>query len=83
MKELLEEINSLSKEKSEDDQGCLVPTDQVEQSLKLLADLKLEESLGGEIISKLSDPEGAQIKLIFFIALLFAIYILDFSNGQL
>ncbi|XP_076265791.1 dynactin subunit 2 [Rhynchophorus ferrugineus] len=65
MKELLEEMNTLSKEKSEDDQGCLIPTDQVEQSLKLLADLKLEESLGGEIISKLSDPEGTQIKKLF------------------
>ncbi|XP_030750200.1 dynactin subunit 2 [Sitophilus oryzae] len=62
MKELLEEVNNLSKDKSDATQDCLVPTEQVEQSLKLLADLKLEESLGEEIVSKITDPEGAQIK---------------------
>ncbi|XP_050310118.1 dynactin subunit 2 [Anthonomus grandis grandis] len=62
MNELLEEVNDLNKGKEGDALNCLVPTEQVEQSLKLLADLKLEESLGEELIAKISDPEGAQIK---------------------
>ncbi|KAJ8917754.1 hypothetical protein NQ315_005205 [Exocentrus adspersus] len=61
MKELLEEINEATKTK-EKEVDCLVSTQQVEQSLKTLADLKLEEQLGEEIISKMSDPQGAQIK---------------------
>lgn len=62
MKELLEEVNSLGKDKDDAQLNCLVPTEQVEQSLKLLADLKLEETLGEEVVQKISDPEGAQIK---------------------
>lgn len=62
MKELLEEVNSLGKDKDDAQLDCLVPTEQVEQSLKLLADLKLEETLGEEVVQKISDPEGAQIK---------------------
>ncbi|ENN70750.1 dynactin subunit 2 [Dendroctonus ponderosae] len=62
MKELLEEVNSLTVNKDEGKLDCLVPTDQVEQSLKLLADLKLEETLGEELIAKISDPEGSQVR---------------------
>lgn len=62
MKELLEDVNNLNKDKGDKKLDCLVPTEQVEQSLKLLADLKLEETLGEELIAKISDPEGAQIK---------------------
>ncbi|XP_066260880.1 dynactin subunit 2 [Euwallacea similis] len=62
IKELLEEVNNLGKAKEDEKLDCLVPTDQVEQSLKLLADLKLEETLGEELIAKISDPEGTQIK---------------------
>lgn len=63
MKELLEEINE-TKDKNKEEINCLVSTQQVEQSLKTLADLKLEEQLGEEIISKISDPQGAQIKYV-------------------
>lgn len=62
MKELLEDVNNLNKDNDDKKLDCLVPTEQVEQSLKLLADLKLEETLGEELIAKISDPEGAQIK---------------------
>ncbi|KAL1494229.1 hypothetical protein ABEB36_009855 [Hypothenemus hampei] len=62
MKELLEEVNNLSKITEGEKLDCLIPTDQVEQSLKLLADLKLQETLGEELIGKLSDPQGTQIK---------------------
>ncbi|XP_066145248.1 dynactin subunit 2 [Euwallacea fornicatus] len=62
IKELLEEVNNLGKSKEDGILDCLVPTDQVEQSLKLLTDLKLEETLGEELIAKISDPEGTQIK---------------------
>lgn len=62
MKELLEEINGTQKNKNEEEVNCLISTQQVEQSLKTLADLKLEEQLGEEIISKISDPQGVQIK---------------------
>lgn len=62
MKELLEEINETKKNKNEEEINCLISTQQVEQSLRTLADLKLEEELGEEIISKISDPQGAQLK---------------------
>ncbi|XP_018565584.1 dynactin subunit 2 [Anoplophora glabripennis] len=62
MKELLEEISEAQKNKNGEEMNCLVSTQQVEHSLKTLADLKLEEELGEEIISKISDPQGAQIK---------------------
>lgn len=62
MKELLEEINETKKSKNEEEVNCLISTQQVEQSLRTLADLKLEEELGEEIISKISDPQGAQLK---------------------
>lgn len=61
MKELLEEVGSIDKTKK-DDKDCMLTTQQVEQSLKKLADLKLEETLGAEIVSQISDPPGAQIK---------------------
>ncbi|CAG9766653.1 unnamed protein product [Ceutorhynchus assimilis] len=62
MSELLEEVNNLNKNPDTNKLDCLVPTEQVEQSLKLLADLKLEETLGEELIAKMSDPEGAQLQ---------------------
>ncbi|XP_023025073.1 dynactin subunit 2 [Leptinotarsa decemlineata] len=62
MKELLEEVNDLQNNKNEDDPNCLISSQKVEQSLKQLADLKLEESLGEAIVSKISDPQGVQIK---------------------
>lgn len=62
MKELLEEISEIQKNKSSEDLSCLVSTEKVEQSLKKLADLKLEQSLGEEVVKKLSDPQGIQIK---------------------
>lgn len=62
MKELLEEISEIQKNKTSEDLTCLVPTEKVEQSLKKLADIKLEETLGEEVIQKLSDPQGIQFK---------------------
>lgn len=62
MKELLEEINEIQKNKTTEDLSCLVSTEKVEQSLKKLADIKLEETLGEEVVQQLSDPEGIQIK---------------------
>ncbi|KAG5878365.1 hypothetical protein JTB14_008725 [Gonioctena quinquepunctata] len=62
MKELMEEVAEIQKNKKEDDPSCLVSSQKVEHSLKQLADLKLKETLGEEIISKMSDPQGVQIK---------------------
>lgn len=62
MKELLEEVNDIKKNKKEEDTSCLLSTEKVEQALKKLADLKLEETLGEEIVSKLTDPQATQIK---------------------
>lgn len=62
MKELLEEINEIEKSKTQEELNCLVSTEKVELSLKKLVDLKLEESLGEEVVQKLSDPQGIQIK---------------------
>nr|XP_015838591.1 PREDICTED: dynactin subunit 2 [Tribolium castaneum] len=62
MKELMEEITKIQAEKKGDDANCLVSSSQVEQALKKLTDLKLEESLGAEVVSSISDPQGTQIK---------------------
>ncbi|KAJ8966978.1 hypothetical protein NQ314_003201 [Rhamnusium bicolor] len=62
MKELLEVINDIKKNKKEEEVNCLVSTQQVEQSLKTLADLKLEDTLGEEIVSRISNPQGTQVK---------------------
>lgn len=63
MKELFEEVNALKDSGKEKDGGdCLVSKEQVEESLKKLIDLKLEETLGVDIISSITDPEGAQLK---------------------
>lgn len=62
MKELLEEINEIQKNKKDDDNSCLISTEKVEHALRKLADLKLEETLGEEIVSKMTDPQATQIK---------------------
>lgn len=62
MKELLEEVTKIQAEKKGEDVNCLISSSQVEQALKKLTDLKLEESLGADLISSISDPQGTQIK---------------------
>lgn len=62
MKELLEEVHEIQKNKKGEDTSCLISTEKVEQALRKLADLKLEETLGEEIISKMTDPQATQIK---------------------
>ncbi|XP_060528059.1 dynactin subunit 2 isoform X2 [Cylas formicarius] len=63
MKELFEEVNALEKGKKENTHAPIsLSSEQVEESLKLLADLKLEESLGEDIVLKISDPQGTQIQ---------------------
>lgn len=62
MKELLEEINKIKTEKNDDESTCLVSQKQVEEALKKLADLRLEETLGVDVISSLTDPQGALMK---------------------
>ncbi|KAF5272267.1 hypothetical protein FQR65_LT10244 [Abscondita terminalis] len=61
MKELFEEVNNLKNGKNVDS-SCLVTGEQVQQALEKLTDLKLEESLGGDVISSIIDPQGAQMK---------------------
>lgn len=62
LKEVLEEVNKLKNNKKEESENCLVSSQKVEQALKQLADLKLENTLGDELIQKISDPQGIQIK---------------------
>ncbi|XP_056647582.1 dynactin subunit 2 [Diorhabda sublineata] len=62
LKEVLEEVNKLKNGKKEESENCLVSSQKVEQALKQLADLKLENTLGEELIQKISDPQGVQIK---------------------
>ncbi|CAG9865452.1 unnamed protein product [Phyllotreta striolata] len=65
MKEVLEEINELKAGKNEKaNENCAVSSQKIEQSIKQLADLKLEDTLGEQIVQKLSDPEGTQIKIL-------------------
>nr|CAH7758282.1 unnamed protein product [Callosobruchus chinensis] len=56
MRELLVQVKELEKNKKADDANCVVSTTKVEQALKQLADLKLEETLGEEIVAQISDP---------------------------
>lgn len=64
MKELFEEVNSIKEgaKKSGQDVDCLVSKEQVEEALKKLSDLRLEETLGADVVSSITDPEGAQLK---------------------
>ncbi|XP_072387474.1 dynactin subunit 2 [Diabrotica undecimpunctata] len=62
LKEVLEEVNNIKNNPKENQESCLVSSQKVEQSLKQLADLKLEETLGEGIIQKISDPQGTQIQ---------------------
>lgn len=62
MKELLEEVSELKQgEEIGEQQSCLVTNNQVDQALKQLYDLRLEDSLGTEIVGHLTDPQGNQI----------------------
>lgn len=68
MKELLEQVSVLESKadvNAEDEQSCLVSSEQVDKALKQLYDLKLEDSLGTEVISNLMDPQSNQIKYVF------------------
>lgn len=62
MSELLDEVQKIQSLKNEKDVNCLVSTQQIEQALKKLADLKLEDSFGSDVVSTITDPQGAQIK---------------------
>lgn len=63
MKELFEEVNQIKSQKKESDvNSCLVTGEQVEQALKKLSDLRLEETLGADVISSITNPEGTQLK---------------------
>lgn len=62
MNELLEEVNKIKTKKEGEASSCLVSGEQVETALKKLADLRLEETLGANVISSITDPQGAQIK---------------------
>lgn len=63
MKELFEEVNAIKDiGKESDTSSCLVTKEQVEESLKKLSDLKLEETLGVDIVRSITDPEGTQLK---------------------
>lgn len=62
MQELLEEIGTIKKDKKNDENSCVVSETQVGDALKKLADLRLEETLGAEVITSIMDPQGSQIK---------------------
>lgn len=64
MKELLEEVSDLKDAKNENKEevaSCLVTGEQVDRALQQLYDLKLEETLGTDIVGNLLDPQGNQI----------------------
>lgn len=62
VKELLEDLEKKELEKKDDELNVKVTTAQIDQALWKLNDLKLEESLGVDVMANLSDPEGTQIK---------------------
>ncbi|KAF2903638.1 hypothetical protein ILUMI_02545 [Ignelater luminosus] len=65
MKELLEEVNKIKNDKKGEEANCLVSGEQVQEALNKLLDLRLEESLGAEVVSSITDPQGAQLKQLF------------------
>lgn len=61
MKELLEEVSEI-KEKDKNEEKITLNYEQVDQALKQLQDLRLEDSLGLNLTGNLADPQGNQIK---------------------
>ncbi|CAG2061808.1 unnamed protein product, partial [Timema podura] len=66
MRELCEELahrkESVKDEKSQDQKELVFLANQVEQAQKQLADIKLEETLGTELLANLADPQEAHVK---------------------
>lgn len=60
--EVMEEIQKIKTSGNGDDTDTLISSEQVEESLKKLADIRLEETLGAEVVSSITDPQGAQFK---------------------
>lgn len=69
MKELLEEVTQLKEtvkdEKNLESTSSVLLSSQVEEAKKQLADLRLEETLGSELITNLADPQGSQLRKLF------------------
>lgn len=61
IEELLEETEKI-KSSGENDANSLLTKEKVEVLLKKLADLRLEETLGSQIVSNITDPQGVQLK---------------------
>jgi len=69
MKELLEEITQL-KEMAKDEKdleklSSLLLSSHVEVAQKQLAEVRLEETLGSELMTSLADPQGSQLRRLF------------------
>ncbi|GFG37132.1 hypothetical protein Cfor_05792 [Coptotermes formosanus] len=66
MRELLEEITQL-KERAKDEKdlekmSSVLLSSQVEVAKKQLAEVRLEETLGTEVMASLADPQGSQLR---------------------
>lgn len=64
LSELAEEVKQQEKSAKDGKQqeSILVTGTQIDEALRKLADLKIAESLGEDLISSIVDPQGAQIK---------------------
>jgi hypothetical protein len=49
-------------EKNLENTSSVLLSSQVEEAKKKLADLRLEETLGSELITNLADPQGSQLR---------------------
>lgn len=67
MRELMEEVDKVKnvKDGTMPEDVCLVSEKQVQDSMKKLADLRLEETLGSNAVSSMNDPQGKEIKKLF------------------
>lgn len=69
MKELIEEVAQLKEavkdEKNLEQTSSVLLSSQVDDAQKQLSELRLEETLGSEIITNLADPQGAQLGKLF------------------
>lgn len=49
-------------EKTLESTSSVLLSSQVEEAMKQLAELRLEETLGSELITNLADPQGSQLR---------------------
>ncbi|KAK9877061.1 hypothetical protein WA026_016087 [Henosepilachna vigintioctopunctata] len=61
LNELMEDVSKIQANKN-DKIDCVITSEQIDDALKKLTSLKLEESLGTDVLSNITDPQGFLLK---------------------